>query len=68
LKAQDAIKALERAGGITRSGKGSHCNIKMPNGQLITIPRHGSVKAGLLRAALRRASLSVEEFIELLRR
>ena len=62
------ISAFERAGGKTRSGKGSHCNVKMPNGQLITIPSHGEVKVGLLRAALRRAGLTVEEFMELLRR
>ena len=68
LRPQDVIGAFEKAGGRTRSGKGSHCNIKMPNGQLITIPYHGEVKVGLLRAALRRAGLSVGEFLELLGR
>lgn len=32
-----AIKALARAGGIRRRGKGTHVNIKMPNGEPITI-------------------------------
>ena len=37
IKASDAIKAFEKAGGISRSGKGDHINIKMPNGRIITL-------------------------------
>jgi predicted RNA binding protein YcfA (HicA-like mRNA interferase family) len=62
------IQALERAGGIRRPRKGSHTNLKMPNGQLITVPGHGELKTGLLRAAIKKAGLSVEEVIELLGR
>jgi hypothetical protein len=40
----------------------------MPNGQLITIPGHGEVKVGLLRAAVKKAGLSIDEFLVLLRR
>jgi len=68
LRPQEVIAALERAGGNVRAGKGSHSNIKMPNGQIITIPCHADIKVGLLRAALRKAGLSVDEFLELLRR
>ena len=68
LKAEDVVLALERAGGRRRSGKGSHSNIKMPNGQLITIPGPGEVKTGLLRAAIRKAGLTMEEFLELIGR
>ena len=68
LRPQDVVTALERAGGKTRAGRGSHVNIKMPNGQLITIPFHGEVKMGLLRAALRKAGLSTEKFLRLLER
>ena len=68
LKAEEAVRVFERAGGIRRSGKGSHTNVKMPNGQLITIPGHGELKVGLLRAAIKKAGLSVEEFLELLGR
>lgn len=38
VRGSEAIRALERAGGIPRKGKGNHVNIKMPDGQLITIP------------------------------
>lgn len=68
LKAEAMIMALERAGGIRRSGKGSHPNLKMPNGQLITVPGHGDIKVGLLRAAIKKAGFSVNEFLELLGR
>ncbi len=66
LRAERVIAAFTRAGGKERRGKGSHCNIKMPNGQIITIPRHGEIKVGLLRAALRRAGLTIDEFEALL--
>ena len=68
MQPREVIAAFERAGGIARAGRGSHRNIKMPNGQLITIPAHGEAKAGLLGAALRKAGLSVDEFLRLLGR
>lgn len=42
--------------------------INMPNGQLISIPDHGNVKAGLLQAAIRKAGLTIDEFLGLLGR
>ena len=41
-------------------------NIKMQNGQLITIPISGNLKIGLLKSAIRKAGLDDEEFITLL--
>jgi len=40
--------------------------IKIPNGMIITIPSKGAVKVGLLKAAIKRADLTEEEFSELL--
>lgn len=68
LKADEVLNVLEKAGGKRRVGKGSHVNVKMPSGQLITIPRHGEIRVGLLHAAIRKADLSVEQFLDLLRR
>ncbi len=68
LRAEEVVRVFERAGGIRRPGKGSHTNVKMPNGQLITIPGQGELKAGLLRAAIKKAGLSVEECLDLLGR
>lgn len=67
IRPREAIAALERAGGVVRSGKGDHVNIKMPNGQIVTFSgRRDPIKIGLLKAMLRKAGLSEEEFLELL--
>ena len=65
IKASDAIKAFEKAGGISKSGKGDHIN--MPNGRIITLRAKDEVKVGRLRDAIREAGLTVEEFLKLLR-
>ena len=66
IKGKDAVKAFANAGGKVRPGKGDHVNIKMSNGQLITIPVSGEVKIGLLKAAIKKAGLTEEEFEKLL--
>ncbi len=69
VRPAEAIKALERAGGtVRRSGKGDHVNIKMPNGQIVTFSgRRDPIKIGLLKAMLRKAGLSEEEFVGLMK-
>lgn len=67
VSGRDAVKAFVKAGGIVRQGKGDHVNIKMPNGQLITIPVSGDVKIGLLKSAIRKAGLDDDAFISLLK-
>ena len=68
VRPRNAIAALERAGGVVRkSGKGDHVNIKMPNGQILTFSgKREPIKVGLLKAMLRKANLSEEEFVKLL--
>lgn len=70
VKGEDAVKAFVKAGGVQRKGKrkgkGDHVNIKMTNGQLVTIPVPGELKIGLLKAAIRKAGLGEEEFLNLL--
>lgn len=69
VRPADAIKAFERAGGVLQPGdKGSHINIKMPNGQRVVIPLHsGPVKFGLLKGVLKKAGLTEDEFMRLLK-
>ncbi|MGC9445357.1 MAG: type II toxin-antitoxin system HicA family toxin [Candidatus Methanospirareceae archaeon] len=67
IKGKVAIKTFVKAGGIERKGKGDHVNVKMPNGQLITIPRSKELKIGLLKAAIKKAGLTEEEFLSLLK-
>ncbi len=51
-----------------RAGKGDHVNIKMPNGIILTFSgRREPLKSGLLKAMLRKAEVTEEEFVRLLR-
>jgi predicted RNA binding protein YcfA (HicA-like mRNA interferase family) len=67
VRGRETLRALIRAGGISRPGKGDHVNVKMPNGTLITIPGRYELKIGLLKAMLKKAGLAEERFVELLR-
>lgn len=67
VRPSEAIAAFERAGGLTRHGKGDHINVKMPNGQIVTFSgRREPVKIGLLKAMIRKAGLTEAEFERLL--
>jgi predicted RNA binding protein YcfA (HicA-like mRNA interferase family) len=66
IKGKDAVRAFAKAGGDVRQGKGDHVNIKMPSGMLITIPGPKELKLGLLKAAIKKAGLTEEEFESLL--
>jgi predicted RNA binding protein YcfA (HicA-like mRNA interferase family) len=66
IKGIEAVKAFIAAGGIRKKGKGDHINLKMPKGQIITIPGSKELKVGLLKAAIKKAGLTEEEFLELM--
>ena len=66
IKAADAIRAFERAGGEPKKGKGDHVNLKMPNGRIVTLRAVGEVKLGRLKDAIRESGLKVETFLGLL--
>ena len=68
VRPRDAIRAFERAGGHATRGRGDHVNIKMPNGQIVTIvDTREPAKIGILIGGIRKAGLTTEEFIELLK-
>ena len=62
------IRALKRAGFVEHEQRGSHLTLKHPlNGHRTTVPVHGGdVRRDLMKAILRQAGLSEEEFRELL--
>ncbi|NLA25716.1 MAG: addiction module toxin, HicA family [Bacteroidales bacterium] len=66
IRGHEAVRAFVRAGGVMRQGKGDHVNIKMPSGVIITLPWSKNLKVGLLTAAIKKAGLTKEEFLELL--
>ncbi len=62
----DAIKAFCRAGGTLRAHtKRGHAIIKMPNGKIVSLPT-GVLMVGLLKAQIKAAGLTDEEFDGLL--
>jgi len=65
VKQAEAIRAFVRAGGVQRRGRGGHQFVKMPNGATLSIPT-GTLKVGLLETLVKRAGISMDEFLELL--
>jgi predicted RNA binding protein YcfA (HicA-like mRNA interferase family) len=71
VSGDETIRALMRVEYEVVRRKGSHVRLRCPTGQLrgpVTVPAHRTLKPGTLRAILRDARLSVEEFVELLER
>ncbi len=61
----DVVRALQKAGFSVRRQHGSHIIMRRnePFAQTV-VPDHRQIDRGTLRAILRQANLSVEEFIE----
>ena len=69
-KARDVIRALERAGLINVRSSGSHKVFQHPDDPLrrtiVSDHRGKDVPKGTLRAIIRQAGLTVDEFINLM--
>jgi predicted RNA binding protein YcfA (HicA-like mRNA interferase family) len=61
----DVIKALTKIGFEIKRRKGSHV-VLQKEFIVLTVPLHKTLKKGTLRAIIRQAGLTVEEFLELL--
>ena len=61
----EAGRAFIKAGGIDKGSPSGHWIIKMPNGNRLSLPS-GVLKLGLLRAQIKAAGLTEDEFLELL--
>lgn len=69
ISGRDAIRAFERAGFtvLKGRGKGSHTVMsRAGHPALLTVPDHNTLKRGTLRALIRLADLTVDEFVALL--
>jgi predicted RNA binding protein YcfA (HicA-like mRNA interferase family) len=65
LHLRDIVRAFSRAGytPLPGRGKGSHIAMAAPDGShILIIPSHGDVKRGTLRALIRQAGMTVEQF------
>lgn len=65
-KAEKVIKVLEEAGFLVVRQKGSHLILKHPDGRCVVIPDHQGEELGrgILRAIIRQAGLTREEFMK----
>jgi predicted RNA binding protein YcfA (HicA-like mRNA interferase family) len=67
LKPDKVVKAFKRAGWTSEGQKGSHVKLsKAGNPNILSIPVHKGkpIKQGLLRDQIKKAGLTVDEFME----
>jgi predicted RNA binding protein YcfA (HicA-like mRNA interferase family) len=67
IDGRQAVKAFEKIGYNVRKGKGDHVNLIKTGSPRLTIPLHDELSAGLLMHEIKKAGLTTEEFLELLR-
>ena len=68
ISGDECIVALGRVGYYVARARGSHVRLRCPGRKPVTVPRHPEFDRGTLRAIIRTAGLTVEEFIALLRK
>jgi predicted RNA binding protein YcfA (HicA-like mRNA interferase family) len=67
LSARECIAALEKGGFYVIRQRGSHITLRRDQPPArVTVPNHKELKTGMLRAIIRQAGLTVDEFLELL--
>lgn len=67
VSAKQCIKALQKVGFIVYRQRGSHITLVRDDPQTqVTVPNHKTIAKGTLRAILRQADLTVDEFNNLL--
>lgn len=65
VSGQEAVKALGRLGFVAVRQRGSHVVLK-GRGRTFVVPLHPELDRGTLRAIIREANVSVDEFIDAL--
>lgn len=67
VSGQEVVKALSKIGFRFRRQVGSHMILKRQlDGKRLAIPNHREIPKGTLRAIIRQAGLTVDEFVALL--
>ena len=67
ISGRQAAKAFQLAGWVPLGQVGSHLVLVKPGVRAnLSIPQHKELSVGTLRALIRNAGMSVEEFVELL--
>ncbi len=67
ISGKEAAKAFEKAGWIPLGQVGSHLVMVRPGVRVnLSIPQHKELSLGTLRALIRNAGMTIDEFLELL--
>lgn len=66
ISGREAVKAFEKIGFRFYRQRGSHIILYHPNGRHLSVPDHKELDRGTLRALVRGAGISVEQFLDLL--
>lgn len=67
ISGREAVKAFLKAGYTHARTSGDHAILVKPNQHTLAIPLHKEIKPFLLRSQIKRANLTEEEFLELLK-
>lgn len=67
VSGDDFVKVAHKVGYLWDHTEDSHMILLHPSGHRLSVPRHKELGRGLLRALIRDAGLTREEFIRLLR-
>ena len=67
ISGDDFVKAMRKIGYVWDHTEGSHMILLHPSRGRLSVPRHKELGRGLLRALIRDADPSREEFIALMR-
>lgn len=62
----DAVRAFGKLGYAVDHQTGSHIILRHPDSRRLTVPNHRELAKGMLRALIREAGLTKEEFVDLL--
>ncbi|CAN5886414.1 type II toxin-antitoxin system HicA family toxin [soil metagenome] len=68
VSGRDVVRVLEKLGYVLDRQKGSHMILRQSTSpyRRLTVPDHNEIAKGTLRAMIRQAGLTVEEFVDLL--
>jgi predicted RNA binding protein YcfA (HicA-like mRNA interferase family) len=67
VSGRECVRALEQVGFYISRQRGSHIIMRRDEPPArVVVPNHKTVKRGTLRAIIRQADLTVEEFVDLL--
>jgi len=68
VSGNDLVKVFKKIGFILISQRGTHIKMKHPDGRIVIIPNHKTIKKGTLKkGTLNPLSISVAELIKLLK-